>query len=57
MCCQVWINGDFLTAEQDPDIVEIAVVIDHEAFELLDISLANDILSNIDERSYHERID
>jgi hypothetical protein len=56
VCCQIWIDGTFMTTERDPDIVDIAVVIEQDAFDLLDISLKNDILSNINERSYHPRI-
>lgn len=57
VCCQVWVSGYFLTTEQSPEVAEIAVVIEQEVLELLDLSLRNDILTNMDERSYNVSLD
>ena len=54
--CQIWIDGQFMTTERDPDFADMAIIIDEDVFNFLDISLKNDILTNIDQRNYHPRL-
>lgn len=55
--CELWIDGDFLTDINDPEIANVAVIIEDSAFSILSIDLKNDILTNMDQRNYHDRIE
>jgi hypothetical protein len=55
--CEIWIDGDFLTGDPNPEMVNLGIIIDEDVFESLDIALKNDILTNLNQRHYHERID
>ena len=55
--CELWIDGDLLTNIDDPEVANIAVIIEDDAFSILDIDLKNDILTMMDERNYHERLE
>jgi hypothetical protein len=55
--CNLWIGGGFLVFEPNPEIADVAIIIEQSAFDLLDVSLQNYILTNIEERSYHPSIE
>jgi hypothetical protein len=55
--CELWIAGDFVTRNPDPEVANIAVVILQEAYDIIDVHLKNDILGNMDQRSYSDRLD
>jgi hypothetical protein len=55
--CEVWFVGDFLTTQTNPECAVIAIVIGQDAFDLLDLSLRNDILTNMDQRGYDPNLD
>ena len=52
--CELWIDGSFLTEKHDPDDADLTVIIEQEAYDILDISLQTDILIMLTQRNYHQ---